>query len=118
MKEWVKSTAGKLIVDIVFGLIAAVFVWLIADKVLVPFIFDIAKTAAEAAATLAIGAERAAEMSRDLTWENISGIGGTIIRVLKALKPHITFAVLFGIRFIVAYISGSYKYGKEVLNDR
>lgn len=118
MKEWVKSTVGKLVVDIVFGLIAAVFVWLIADKVLVPFVFDIAKTAAEATATLTIGAERAAEMSRELTCDNVGGIGGTIIHVLEALKPHIAFAILFGIRFIVAYISGSYKYEKEVLNDR
>lgn len=108
MKEYFKTTLGKLIVDIVFGLIAAVFVWLIADKVLVPFIFDISKTAAEIATTAALGAERAAEATKELTPENIGGIGGTVIHILKALKPHIGFSILFGLRFIIAYVSGGY----------
>lgn len=118
MKENLKTFVSKFITDAVFGGIAAIFVCLIADKVLVPFIFDIAKTTVEMSATLVVGAVQAAEMSKELTAETIGGIGGTLIHFLRALKPHIAFSLLFGTRFTVAYITGNYKYEKEVNHAR
>lgn len=57
-------------------------------------------------------------VSKFITDAVFGGIGGTLIHILKALKPHIAFSLLFGTRFTVAYITGNYKYEKEVNHAR
>lgn len=103
-----KPLVKAIISDIIFGIVAALFISLIAKCILIPFVFDISKTAMELTATALVGAKQAADASAELTIDTIGGVGGIIIHVLQKLNILTTFSLLFGIRFVVAYISGGY----------
>ena len=108
----IKNYVKTLFVDVIFGFVAAIFVWVIADKFLCKLDYEVTK------ATLnAIGGS----LVSDITYENmeeIGGFAGALYKICKLLKPHINFCILFGLRFIFAYLAGDYKFkNKEVSND-
>lgn len=91
MKKIIKRICSSLIGDIIFGFVASIFVYYILGE-LVPAIFTTQLEAMSGALKLSILFDKSLMKEIFSVWHN--------------------FCILFGIRFIVAYITGNYSFNK------
>lgn len=93
MKNNLKSFLVKFITDIIFGLITAIFCYFLIGEI-VPQILN---------TSLMNGAV-------------VVKVDSTILKNIFSIWHN--FCILFGIRFVIAYITGNYKFEKEVKDER
>ena len=101
VRDTIKHTVTGMVADLVFGAIAALIVVVVIQKIAIPFIYELFVNSADIT-----GVMKSAFSLQEVIEGKGLGICPFLIRTLD--KPHFfeAFALLYGARFVVHYVTG------------